>query len=65
VHRVSAWQDGAGGSIRVGGGAPVPLPPNGAAAVSTDQIGLGAAAPTVEFLALPVGGGGYVIELTE
>jgi hypothetical protein len=63
IRRVSAWQVGTGGAFNVNAGAFVPIPPNGAASVAVDQFGSGATA--VRFLALPAGGGGYVIEFLE
>ena len=63
IQRVSAWQVGAGGALNVNAGTFVPIPPNGAASVAVDQFGSGATA--VRFLAIPAGGGGYVIEFLE
>jgi hypothetical protein len=63
IRRVSAWQDGTGGAMRVNGGAWIPLPPNGAATLETDQWAIGVA--SVAFSAIPAGGGGYSIEYEE
>jgi hypothetical protein len=61
IGSVSAWQDGDGGTMAVLGGDAIPLPPTGTVVlrVEVDAIGVG----SVTFAAIPVGGGGYLIEL--
>lgn len=63
IQRISAWQDGVGAIFNVNGGAVVPLPPNGAATLETDQFGWGPAA--VWFQNFPALGGGYTIDFLE
>jgi hypothetical protein len=63
VQTVSAWQVGAGGTVALGGGAAIPIPPNGGMQLGPQGSILGPT--TVDFAGIPVGGGGYLIEATQ
>ncbi|MGD8454641.1 MAG: hypothetical protein PVJ57_22740 [Phycisphaerae bacterium] len=62
VHTVSAFQIGAGGTVIIAGGPAAPLPPNGSLQLAPRGTVVGPV--VVTFVAIPVGGGGYVIEGT-
>lgn len=63
VQTVSAWQVGAGGTVALAGGAAIPIPPSGGMQLGPQGSILGPT--TVDFAAIPVGGGGYLIEGTQ
>jgi hypothetical protein len=60
VQTVQCYQVGTGGRVRIGLGAIVPLPPDGAVQLGPQGTLLGPA--VVSFSNIPVGGGGYLIE---
>jgi hypothetical protein len=62
LQTVSAWQVGTGMTVAVDAFAPAPVPPNGSIQFGPQGSELGPI--SITFANVPVGGGGYLIEVT-